>query len=273
MKTWRVWFSEAFTGPENMAWDEALFQSSASKKSGVPVLRFYSWNPSTLSLGRFQNPELGLNPDRPRLPLVRRSTGGGAIWHADEITYSINCHQDHLGVDTVKASFERLCGFLLETWRNLGWKSVYAKDIMDLGALGQITAACFSGKEEYDILVEGKKLGGNAQRRQGGSIFQHGSIPIVLDWKLLTTIFDKESCPNPDLITDLRSLGWMENRKSLETLLANTFAQNMGVEILPWTPGDEEYAFYSESLKRYSDPEWTLIGQGLVRDRIQVASP
>ncbi|NNM66819.1 MAG: lipoate--protein ligase family protein [Spirochaetales bacterium] len=273
MKIWRVWFSEAFTGAENMAWDEALFQTSASKKTGIPVLRFYSWNPATLSLGRFQNPDLGLKPDRPNLPLVRRSTGGGAIWHADEITYSIACHQDHLGVDTVKASFERLCGFLLETWKNLGWKSVFAKDSISLGTLGQITAACFSGKEEYDILVEGKKLGGNAQRRQGGSIFQHGSIPNILDWTLLTSLFDKDSCPNPDLITDLRSLGWVESRERLEKLLAHTFARHLKVEILPWKPGDEEYSCYNESLKKYSDPDWTYKGLGSVRDRIQVASP
>ena len=94
-----------------------------------------------------------------------------------------------------------------------------------------------------------------------------------MDWKLLTSLFDKESCPDPGLITDLRSLGWFESRESLEKLLANTFAQYMGVEIIPWIPGDEEYSFYSESLKKYSDPDWTFKGLGLVRDRIQVASP
>lgn len=114
------------------------------------------------------------------ISVVRRITGGGLIYHADELTYSIVCGQRHIpGGRGVKESFRTLCTFLLNAYRKLGLDPSFAVDLDTCQArLGVRTPLCFAGKEEYDILVNGKKIGGNAQRRLRDVIFQHGSIPI-----------------------------------------------------------------------------------------------
>lgn len=165
-----------------MAIDEALLRSF-DPESSLPVLRLYSWNPPSLSLGRFQKAAEVLDLERSRsggVTVVRRVTGGGAIYHADELTYSLVCAPGQIPPATsVKDSFRVLTGFLLSFYRRLGLKPVYAADVAPEGArLGERTAFCFAGKESFDILVDGLKIGGNAQRRLKEVIFQHGSIPL-----------------------------------------------------------------------------------------------
>ncbi len=179
---WRLIDTGPLSGRENMAIDEALFRCF-DPASSRPVLRLYGWQPPALSLGRFQKAAADLDLDRCRadnLTIVRRITGGGAIYHADELTYSLVCGPSQIPAATsVKESFRVLTGFLLGLYRALGLQAAYAADLAPAGSrLGERTPLCFAGKESYDILVNGRKLGGNAQRRSRQIIFQHGSIPL-----------------------------------------------------------------------------------------------
>lgn len=179
---WRLIDTGPLSGRENMAIDEALFRCF-DPASSQPVLRLYGWQPPALSLGRFQKAAADLDLDRCRadnLTIVRRITGGGAIYHADELTYSLVCGPSQIpAAASVKESFRVLTGFLLGLYRALGLQAAYAADLAPAGSrLGQRTPLCFAGKESYDILVNGRKLGGNAQRRSRQIIFQHGSIPL-----------------------------------------------------------------------------------------------
>jgi len=247
-----------------MALDEALNESV--RAGGLPFLRFYQWEP-TLSLGRFQNLTTGLGPGAGSVPRVRRPTGGGAIWHADELTYSLGCLQSDLPVTGVKASFELLCGFLLDTWTDLGWDAAFAKDRrLDGAPLGAFTPACFAGQEEYDILVGGKKLGGNAQRRDRTSIFQHGSLPGRLDRAQLARIFRPEDLPSPASTTDLEACGWTQPPRALVDRLIPAFLARLGAEGRPGSPTDAEAA-RARSLveERYGNPGWTETGGGSLR--------
>lgn len=249
-----------------MAADEALAESV--RAGGLPFLRFYSWEPAALSVGRFQNLRTGLTEEAKTVPLVRRPTGGGGIWHADELTYSLGCQQADVNETGVKASFEKLCGFLVETWRSLGWNAGFARDIVvDQGPLGEFTPACFAGQEEYDILVDGKKLGGNAQRRDRTSIFQHGSLPRVLDHERLSSLFLEGFRPDPLTVTDLRSCGWKGPSRDLIPLLAATFAQRLAV-VLQEDRLSRSEAARTEALvaERFSDPIWTQNGGGHLRE-------
>lgn len=165
-----------------MAIDEALFRCF-DPASSPPTLRLYGWQPSALSLGRFQKAADDLDLARcaaDNLAVVRRITGGGAIYHSDELTYSLVCGPSQIPpTSSVKASFRVLTGFLLGLYRVLGLQADYAVDLAPVGSrLGERTPLCFAGTESYDILVNGRKLGGNAQRRSRGIIFQHGSIPL-----------------------------------------------------------------------------------------------
>lgn len=165
-----------------MAIDEALLRSFDPETS-LPILRLYGWNPPALSLGRFQKAAEVLDLERCRVDgvaVVRRVTGGGVIYHADELTYSLVCAPGQIPpAGSIKDSFRVLTGFLLSFYRRLGLDAAYAADVAPEGTrLGERTAFCFAGRESFDILAGGRKIGGNAQRRLKGTIFQHGSIPL-----------------------------------------------------------------------------------------------
>ena len=263
-RPWRLITTEPAAGDWNMALDEAL--SETVRAGGLPFLRFYSWNPGTLSLGRFQNPTDGLSETAQAVPRVRRPTGGGGIWHEDELTYSLACLQTDLNVKGVKASFEKLCGFLLDAWQELGWNAHFAKDAGEHPALGGYTPACFAGHEEYDVLVDGKKLGGNAQRRDRESLFQHGSLPMNLDWERLDALFLPGFRPERTLTTDLRSSGWLGSALDLIPLLSEAFRRRLGVEWKPISATGQELARANELIReRFGNSSWTESGGGSLR--------
>src|SRR5512138_1693627 len=115
-RRWRFIDTGPSDGPTNMAIDEALLSSFDPNRS-LPVLRLYGWSPAALSLGRFQNAEDVLDLDRCQaagIPVVRRITGGGIIYHAAELTYSLVCAPYHLTpAASIKESFRILTSFLL----------------------------------------------------------------------------------------------------------------------------------------------------------------
>lgn len=248
-----------------MAVDEAVAESV--RAGGPPVLRFYGWAPGCLSLGRFQNLADGLTEEARSGPLVRRMTGGGGIWHDDELTYSLACAAADLPDAGVKASFERLCGFLVDTWRSLGWDAGFAKDTgADGGPLGAYTPACFAGREEYDILVGGRKLGGNAQRRDRGLVFQHGSVPRKLDRPRLDRLFLEGFRPEAASTTDLAGCGWTGPAEALIPRLQEAFLTRLGAagEASELTAAETEAAGRAAA-DRYADREWTENGGGTLR--------
>jgi len=165
-----------------MDFDRELFESFVPGEI-LPAFRLYRWSPPAVSLGRFQRAEEVLWLDRcvaDGVGVARRITGGGAILHADELTYSLVCPDE--GLSGVEESYRRLCGFLLQAYRELGLDPVFARAEPPPGQiLGRKTAICFAGTETCDLRVGGKKIGGNAQRRRRGVVFQHGSIPLTLD--------------------------------------------------------------------------------------------
>lgn len=180
---WRFIDTGPLTGAENMAIDEALLSCFKPGES-APVLRLYGWNPPAFSCGRFQKPEEILDLELCRkggVQVVRRITGGGVIYHASELTYSIVCPTDFItGSRSVKDAFFHLTSFLIAFYRKLGLEAGHAVEhYSGSQKFGERTPLCFAGIESCDILIHGKKIGGNAQRRLKQVIFQHGSLPLV----------------------------------------------------------------------------------------------
>ena len=130
--TWRLIDTGPLDGASNMAIDEALLDSFDPERS-TPVLRLYGWDPPALSFGRFQDPGEVLDLERCRavsVTVVQRITGGGVIYHAEELTYAIVCAPRHLpGETTVKESFRYLTGFLLTFYQRMGLPAAYAADV------------------------------------------------------------------------------------------------------------------------------------------------
>jgi lipoate-protein ligase A len=232
-QTWRHIDNGSFSGEVNMAVDEALLCSFDPELSG-PILRTYGWNPPALSLGRFQHADDVLDLERCRdngIKVVRRVSGGGVIYHADELTYCLVCTQQQIPpAASVKDSFRVLTGFLIEFYRSLGLEASYAVDSeADQACLGARTAFCFAGKETFDIQIDGMKIGGNAQRRLKNVIFQHGSIPIVnRAHQGLQFMRDRTSRYAEECVSLSDCAGQLESA-NLTTRLVDAFKRHMGV--------------------------------------------
>jgi len=248
-----------------MALDEALF-SCFDPKHSLPVLRLYGWHPPALSVGRYQDPRAALKLDlcaAHGIPVVRRMTGGGIILHARELTYSIVCAPEHVGAATgVKEGFRRLCGFLLGTYRRLGLDPAFAADLSRPGErLGQRTEFCFAGKEEFDVLVNGRKIGGNAQRRMRGAILQHGSIP--LENRVQDAVqYLMSPAPGAAGAVSLAELGLAPELSRLKGMLVESFHESLGVRLSPDAVHQEELLAAAQlEAGKYRSDRWNLEGK------------
>jgi lipoate-protein ligase A len=185
---WRLIIDEAHEGAYNMAFDEALLLSAATKHT-PPTLRLYSWDPATLSLG-FAQPSADV--DRERLQkqgwgLVRRPTGGRAILHTDELTYSLTAPQDDPYLSgSLLESYRKISVALLAALRRLNIEANGDKHYGDAPTTGHQNPVCFESPSNYEITAQGKKLIGSAQARKHGGILQHGSLPLYGDITRIT---------------------------------------------------------------------------------------
>jgi lipoate-protein ligase A len=181
MTTWRLIQTPTAQGAWNMAVDEAILES-VLRSDSLPTLRLYAWDPPCLSLGRAQP---YADVDVPRLEshgweVVRRMTGGRAILHTDELTYSVTGSADEPRLTgSILESYNRLARALLAAVHDLGLPVEMKEGKAD--ASGTTNPVCFEVPSTYEITVKGKKLIGSAQARRKESVLQHGSLPLTGD--------------------------------------------------------------------------------------------
>ncbi|MGD0612573.1 MAG: lipoate--protein ligase family protein [Anaerolineales bacterium] len=182
MNTWRLLLTPAAPGAWNMAVDEAILEA-VWRRTSLPTLRLYAWEPPCLSLGYAQPLS---DVDLPRLQahgwdLVRRPTGGRAILHTDELTYSVAAPPDEERLaGTVLEAYHRLALALLEALHRLGLPA----EIQERSAALQgpnTNPVCFEVPSSSEIIIGGKKLVGSAQARRREGVLQHGSLPLTGD--------------------------------------------------------------------------------------------
>lgn len=180
MRQWRLINDYSTFGAYNMAADEAIMRSVAAGNS-LPTLRLYGWQPPCLSLGYGQR---ALDVDWERLTArgwhcVRRTTGGRAILHTDELTYSLSLPLTHeLAQGEVVESYREISRALLAALRLLGMQPNAEKRTMSEKSFDPV---CFETPSDYEITVDGRKLIGSAQARRGGGLLQHGTLPLTGD--------------------------------------------------------------------------------------------
>lgn len=265
--TWRLIVTPDHSGPENMAIDEALLRSFDPQISR-PVLRLYGWNPPALSLGRFQKAAEVLDLERCRaggVAVVRRVTGGGVIYHSEELTYSIVCAPEQIpSAASIKESFRVLTGFLLAFYQKLGLEAAYVQDMPRHGKrLGERTPFCFAGRESFDILVNGRKIGGNAQRRLKGIIFQHGSIPLVNRAQTGVGYMLDKGTAQAEGVTSLAECGVAEDYERLRCLLAEAFRDYFKTGLVTDVLTVQEETLAGQlAVGRYSADSWNQEGVG-----------
>ncbi len=181
---WRFLDTGIMDGALNMAVDEAILMAQAEERV-PPTLRFYRWNPPCFSLGYFQSAakEIELDQLSERgVHLVRRLTGGRAILHHEEVTYSIILPEESgLLPSGVIESYSVLSQGILNALQQLGLTAQLVKSKPQKG----FSAACFDTPSWYELQIEGKKVAGSAQTRRDKVLLQHGSLPLSTDTDLL----------------------------------------------------------------------------------------
>lgn len=179
---WRLLLeTEPRTGAWNMALDEAIMDAVA-EGAALPTLRLYQWAPPCLSLGRRQ-PLQGVDLEQLRADgceAVRRATGGWAILHTDELTYSVALTPEDPRADgPILDAYRKLSAGLVAGLELLGVAAIMKP--ASAGGTHNLTAACFEVPSAYEITAQGRKLIGSAQARPNGRVLQHGSLPLIGD--------------------------------------------------------------------------------------------
>jgi lipoate-protein ligase A len=181
MRQWRLINDQPASGSWNMAVDMAILEAVAARKS-LPTLRLYAWNPACLSLGYGQRVA---DVDHERLlergwDIVRRPTGGRAVLHVDELTYSVTLPaEDDLAAGAVVESYHRLSLALMVGLENLGAR--LESRTAPQSSKAHLAPVCFETPSHYEITWSGRKLVGSAQVRRAGGVLQHGSVPLAGD--------------------------------------------------------------------------------------------
>ena len=231
------------TGAENMALDEALLHEA--DRSGSAFLRLYRWSPPCLSFGR-NEPALARYDrsaiERLGLDVVRRPTGGRAVWHEHELTYAVAAPVAAFG--TLRASYRAIHERLAAALRHLGAAAALAAD-RGAPALDRASGACFEAPVGGEVVVAGRKLVGSAQVRHGSAFLQHGSMLLSGSQERLLAVSRQPSAvsTHTTLSTILgRSVGFDE----VATAVAATWGE-------PVTPS----AHPPIRLSAFADPSWT----------------
>lgn len=215
---WRLVVDDApRSGAANMAIDQAVAEACAAGES-LPTVRFYRWKPPAVSLGRLQ-PVGDIDEQRATelgYEIVRRPTGGRAILHTDEFTYSVAAPMEHpLMRGGVMDAYLRISNALIAGLQFLGVPADKAPGDVRVGP--DVSAVCFETPSAYEITAGGRKLMGSAQSRRANYVLQHGSLPLVGD---ITRLIDVLALP-PEQAARLRA----ELRSR-----ACTLAQALGVD-------------------------------------------
>ncbi|MCL6611247.1 MAG: lipoate--protein ligase family protein [Peptococcaceae bacterium] len=245
---WRLLNTGYGNGFENMAIDEAILMVHA-RGGNPPTLRFYGWKPPALSLGYFQNPEETVDFKACRrlgVDVVRRPTGGRAVLHDKEVTYSIIAREDNPAVrGTVPESYLRLSRGLILGLGRLGVEVSCNGD----GGPAPKGPACFDSPALYELVAGGRKLAGNAQARKHGCVIQHGALPLVNDAGTLFAVLKFSS----EAEREEQRRRFTERSASLEEVmgrrvppgrviqaLAEGFAEALGIDLEPGGMTEEE---------------------------------
>ncbi|MDP3266778.1 MAG: lipoate--protein ligase family protein [Sulfuricurvum sp.] len=254
--TWRLLDSGIKTAQCNMAIDEALL--NCFKEGDMPIMRLYGWE-NALSVGRYSTLWTSLDQQtvlEENIPCVRRMSGGGILVHGGDLSYSLIMPRDWLREKGVKESYHYLCAFLLHLYEKLGYKADFSgENIVD----ELQSDICLTGNEVYDIVIDGKKMGGNAQRHTRHVLFQHGSIPMGIDEPFFKPFFRLD--PGFENAATLERLGTSISYKELATLVREIFCETFGVKLVPGSLSESEERQAKELLAdKYSQERWNLHG-------------
>jgi len=180
---WKLIIDGAMDGFRNMAVDVALLNEAEHTETPVTIVRFYGWIIPTISLGRSQQVAKAVDIDYCRangIDIVHRPTGGRAVLHDDELTYAVISNDTDCFGDTIYGNYKRVSEALCLAYNRLGVPAILAPETRKVSPHANgADPPCFLSPSRYELVVEGRKIAGSAQRRLRRSFLQHGSMPIT----------------------------------------------------------------------------------------------
>nr|WP_269141999.1 biotin/lipoate A/B protein ligase family protein [Mammaliicoccus lentus] len=255
-----------------MAVDEALM-NFVSREEIDPVIRFYTWDPATLSIGYFQKLTKEIDIEKVKekgFGLVRRATGGRGVLHDKELTYSVIVPESHPNMpQTVTEAYRVISEGLLEGFKALGFEAYFSvpksKEAREK-LKSPRSSVCFDAPSWYELVVEGRKIAGSAQTRQKGVILQHGSILQDIN---VDELFDMFTYRN-DRLKEKMKAAFMDKAiaindisdrhitlEEMETAFYEGFKKGLNIEFKPleFTESQKEEIKHLED--KYRSEEWT----------------
>ena len=251
---WRTLVSGPANGVENMAVDDALLDRA--RGSGECVIRLYEWARPTLSLGRNQTARGQYDLARARalgVDFVRRPTGGRAVLHHRELTYSVTAPAALLG--SLRESYARVNRLLITALRRLGVGASVATQHGRAPAPG--IAPCFDEPSTGELVLGDRKLVGSAQWRDGEAFLQHGSILVDDDQALASQLLRSPSPPPPAAATLRGALGHAPAATDLADALTEALVTLEDAEASPLVVDDALEHRIARARIRFLDECWT----------------
>ncbi|GAB1611640.1 biotin/lipoate A/B protein ligase family protein [Mammaliicoccus lentus] len=271
-ETWHFVNTKSSNPFYNMAVDEALM-NFVSREEIDPVIRFYTWNPATLSIGYFQKLTKEIDIEKVKekgFGLVRRATGGRGVLHDKELTYSVIVPESHSNMpQTVTEAYRVISEGLLEGFKALGFEAYFSvpksKEAREK-LKSPRSSVCFDAPSWYELVVEGRKIAGSAQTRQKGVILQHGSILQDIN---VDELFDMFTYRN-DRLKEKMKAAFMDKAiaindisdrhitlEEMETAFYEGFKKGLNIEFKPleFTESQKEEIKHLED--KYRSEEWT----------------
>jgi len=259
VKKWRLLKLDVNDASTNMAIDEAITTTRVGDHVSN-TLRFYRWNPSAVSIGRFQNMLNEVNAEKCRehgVDIVRRITGGGTVYHdsQDEITYSVVVKESDFGTADVVYAYNKICSGLIEAARNLGVNANFSPG---------------DPRNCPNLAVAGKKISGSAQYHKGGVLLQHGTFLLDVDLEMMFTYLrvpwaetiSSVVCVAKEKITSIKvELNRAVSVQEACEALVDGFQKALGMKLVEEPLTEEEQQLASRlKEEKYSKDGWNLRG-------------
>lgn len=259
MNNWRLLKLETHDAYTNMAIDEAIL-TARTRNLAPNTIRFYRWNPSAVSIGKFQNIENEVQLDKCKkygVDVVRRITGGGTVYHdtEGEITYSVVANKKDLKAENINAVYAKFYGGIAEALKILGINADFNEG---------------NAKTCPNLTVNSKKISGSAQSHKKGVVLQHGTLLVDVDLEEMFTFLRvpwAKTCievinvAKNKITSTKKELGKTVSVEEVNNALSEGFKKALNIQLLEGelTPYENEIAskLYKE---KYTTDEWNFKG-------------
>ncbi|MCE5210034.1 MAG: lipoate--protein ligase family protein [Deltaproteobacteria bacterium] len=263
--SWRLLDFQNYNIFENMAVDEAVFQETIKNKK-QPTIRFYSSTPAAVTIGYFQDAKKELNIEKCRaegVDIARRITGGRAVFHFNEITYSVTAKQEKLFPADISGTYKVISQCLVRGLSYLGINAGLAEEGRVL-TKEEMSPCCFSTPSKNELLVNGRKICGSAQVRRRGGFLQHGLLLLAFSpGKTADLLFPAGTSRRAEKLRQSMTAVNDEIARPVDARevcakLKKGFIEELGIDLEEGALTPEEERLKNELLKKYTDANWNI---------------